>query len=54
MMDIRKAVPTNGGDWLTKFGEIWKAQTAQIQENLGGDRGSQDTGISNGRPYHLC
>ena len=34
MMDIRKAVPTNGGDWLTKFGEIWKAQTAQIQENL--------------------
>jgi NADH-quinone oxidoreductase subunit C len=25
-MDIRKPIPTNGGDWITKFGDTWKKQ----------------------------
>ncbi|HAR42510.1 MAG TPA: hypothetical protein DCS07_07745, partial [Bdellovibrionales bacterium] len=30
-MDIRKPVPNNYGDWIAKFGESWKAQTAQLK-----------------------
>lgn len=35
-MDIRKPIPTNGGDWLSRFGETWKAQVQQLQEKFGG------------------
>ena len=34
-MDIRKPVPTNYGDWLTKFGEIWKEQVAKLKDRFG-------------------
>lgn len=34
-MDIRKPIPTNGGDWLAKFGEIWKLQTEELKKKLG-------------------
>ncbi|MFZ9595171.1 MAG: NADH-quinone oxidoreductase subunit C [Bdellovibrionia bacterium] len=33
-MDIRQPIPTNGGDWLSKFGEIWKKQVEQLREKL--------------------
>jgi NADH-quinone oxidoreductase subunit C len=33
-MDIRQPIPTNGGDWLSKFGESWKKQCAQLQAEL--------------------
>jgi len=33
-MDIRKPIPTNGGDWLTKFGESWKLQTEKLKEKF--------------------
>lgn len=31
-MDIRTPISTNGGDWLTKFSELWKKQVAQLRE----------------------
>lgn len=34
-MDIRKQVPTNYGDWITKFGESWQAQVAQLRQKFG-------------------
>jgi NADH/F420H2 dehydrogenase subunit C len=34
-MDVRKPIPTNGGDWITKFGETWKKQAAQVKEKFG-------------------
>lgn len=34
-MDVRQPIPTNGGDWLTKFGEVWKKQITQIIESFG-------------------
>jgi len=34
-MDIRKPVPTNHGDWLTKFGETWREQIAKLRDRFG-------------------
>ena len=34
-MDIRQPIPTNGGDWLNKFGEMWKKQIEQIRNKFG-------------------
>src|SRR3954468_13919809 len=34
-MDIRKPIPTNGGDWIAKFGEGWKGQVAALQQKFG-------------------
>lgn len=34
-MDIRHPIPTNGGFWLAKFGDLWKQQVAQLQEKFG-------------------
>lgn len=36
-MDIRTPIPTNGGDWLQKFEELWKAQVASVQAKFGAD-----------------
>lgn len=36
-MDVRTPIPTNGGDWLKRFGEAWKAQAEQVRTELGGD-----------------
>ena len=33
-MDIRTPIPTNGGDWLQRFGETWKSQVAAIQDKF--------------------
>jgi NADH-quinone oxidoreductase subunit C len=33
-MDVRQPIPTNGGDWITKFGESWKKQIAQLKEKF--------------------
>ena len=33
-MDIRTPIPSNGGDWLPKFGETWKTQTAQLKQKF--------------------
>jgi NADH-quinone oxidoreductase subunit C len=33
-MDVRTPIPHNGGDWLQKFGESWKTQTAQLKEKF--------------------
>lgn len=35
-MDIRTPIPTNGGDWLQKFGEAWKAQAAELRQRFAG------------------
>lgn len=35
-MDVRTSIPTNGGDWLTKFGESWKTQVEQIRQRFSG------------------
>ena len=35
--DIRNPIPTNGGDWLSRFGEAWKEQVAALQKKFGGD-----------------
>jgi NADH-quinone oxidoreductase subunit C len=35
-MDIRQPIATNGGDWLTKFGEAWKSQVLRVQEKFKG------------------
>lgn len=34
-MDIRTPIPTNGGDWLAKFGEGWKAQVDTLKQKFG-------------------
>lgn len=34
-MDVRHPIPTNGGNWITKFGEAWATQTAQLKEKFG-------------------
>lgn len=34
-MDIRTSIPTNGGDWLAKFGEAWKTQAEQLKQKFG-------------------
>jgi NADH-quinone oxidoreductase subunit C len=34
-MDIRTPVPTNGGDWLAKFGESWKSQVETLKAKFG-------------------
>lgn len=34
-MDVRTPIPTNGGDWLSKFGDLWKKQVTLIRESLG-------------------
>jgi NADH-quinone oxidoreductase subunit C len=36
-MDIRTPISTNGGDWLTKFGDLWKNQIAQLTEKYSKD-----------------
>lgn len=33
--DIRNPISTNGGDWLQKWGELWKTQTAALQQKFG-------------------
>jgi NADH-quinone oxidoreductase subunit C len=33
--DIRNPIPTNGGDWLQKWGDLWKTQTAAVTEKFG-------------------
>lgn len=34
-MDVRQPISTNGGDWLTKFGESWKKQITELKEKFG-------------------
>ena len=34
-MDIRNPIPTNGGDWLARFQEIWKKQVEILQQKFG-------------------
>lgn len=34
-MDVRKPIPTNGGDWLTRFGDAWKGQLSTLKEKFG-------------------
>ncbi len=34
-MDIRTPIPTNYGDWITKWGETWKSQVATLQQKFG-------------------
>jgi NADH-quinone oxidoreductase subunit C len=34
-MDVRQPIPTNGGDWITKFGEAWATQAARLKEKFG-------------------
>lgn len=34
-MDVRKPIPTNGGDWITQFGEAWRSQVAQLKQRFG-------------------
>ncbi len=34
-MDVRKPISTNGGDWITKFGESWKKQILTLKEKFG-------------------
>ncbi len=33
--DIRNLIPTNGGDWLQKWGDLWKTQTAAVRQKFG-------------------
>lgn len=33
--DIRNPISTNGGDWLQKWGDLWKAQAAAVKEKFG-------------------
>jgi NADH-quinone oxidoreductase subunit C len=32
--DVRTLVPTIYGDWITRFGEAWKAQAARLKERF--------------------
>lgn len=34
-MDIRNPIPTNGGDWLPKWGELWKVQAETLRQKFG-------------------
>ncbi len=34
-MDIRTPIPTNGGDWQTRFGEAWRLQVSQLKQRFG-------------------
>lgn len=34
-MDIRQPIPSNGGDWITRFGSIWTNQVAELQKAFG-------------------
>jgi NADH-quinone oxidoreductase subunit C len=34
-MDIRTPIQHNGGDWLIRFGEAWKAQIASVKAKFG-------------------
>jgi NADH-quinone oxidoreductase subunit C len=34
-MDVRTQCPTNGGDWLTRFGELWKKQVTEVRDRFG-------------------
>jgi NADH-quinone oxidoreductase subunit C len=36
-MDIRTPIPTNGGDWLPKFGETWKTQVERLKQTFAAD-----------------
>ncbi len=36
-MDVRQPVPTNGGDLLAKFGDLWKAQIQQLKQKFAAD-----------------
>lgn len=33
--DIRTPIPTNGGDWLSRFGQAWKAQVETLRQKFG-------------------
>jgi NADH-quinone oxidoreductase subunit C len=33
-MDVRTPIPHNGGDWLQKFGESWKAQVSALKQKF--------------------
>ncbi len=35
--DIRNYVPTTFGDWVPKFGELWKAQISTLRHRFGDD-----------------
>ncbi len=35
-MDIRHPIPTNGGEWVTQFGEIWRGQVADLKKTFDG------------------
>jgi NADH-quinone oxidoreductase subunit C len=35
-MDVRTPIPSNGGDWLTKFGESWKSQIEALKAKFAG------------------
>jgi NADH-quinone oxidoreductase subunit C len=34
-MDIRTPIPSNGGEWSTKFGEIWRMQISKVKSKFG-------------------
>ena len=34
-MDIRHPIPANGGEWVQKFGEIWKSQIDELKKVFG-------------------
>lgn len=34
-MDVRTPIPTNGGDWWSKFGSLWKSQIEILKEKFG-------------------
>src|SRR5687767_9884831 len=34
-MDARTPIPSNGGDWITRFGDAWKAQVEQLKLKFG-------------------
>lgn len=36
-MDIRTPIPSNGGDLLAKWGDLWKTQVAALQQKFGAD-----------------
>ncbi len=36
-MDVRTPIPTNGGDWLKRFGGLWSSQTEQVRAKFGAD-----------------
>lgn len=34
-MDIRTSLPTNGGAWLSQFGDLWKHQVQELSAKFG-------------------